>query len=379
MISMNAKSNERHKTNEELTSGEYGNLIEPGTIRFERLLPGPIERVWAHLTESEKRGKWLASGMMELRAGGHVELHFRHADLSPRAEPTPERYKQYEGGHTSFGRITCCEPPHLLSFIWREEIGDDSEVTFELTPRGEEVLLVLTHRRLDDRAKMLDVAGGWHTHLGILVEHLNGREPKPFWSVHAQAEVEYEKRLATLNSGKPTENIAHWLESTHREVRRSAKSNSILLRRRFDFSVEKVWNACTEREPLRQWFGEVSGDLREGGILAIDVGMKEKVTSRILLCEPPHRLVVSWSYGSDPRDAADQVELRLSSDCTGTLIELEHRSSDENSWNLGIGPGWEDWIIRLSVMLYGGDPAEVSSEDLYPKLEPLWMKLGVSR
>jgi hypothetical protein len=32
----------------------FGVLIEPGTIRFERILPGPIERVWDYLTDSEK-------------------------------------------------------------------------------------------------------------------------------------------------------------------------------------------------------------------------------------------------------------------------------------------------------------------------------------
>src|SRR5262245_18404599 len=29
-----------------------------GAISFMRVLPGPIERVWAYLTEPEKRGKW---------------------------------------------------------------------------------------------------------------------------------------------------------------------------------------------------------------------------------------------------------------------------------------------------------------------------------
>ena len=35
-------------------------LIEPGTVKMERLLPGPVERVWAYLTESDKRARWLA-------------------------------------------------------------------------------------------------------------------------------------------------------------------------------------------------------------------------------------------------------------------------------------------------------------------------------
>lgn len=38
----------------------YGEKIAEESIRFERLLPGPIERVWAFLTESDKRGQWLA-------------------------------------------------------------------------------------------------------------------------------------------------------------------------------------------------------------------------------------------------------------------------------------------------------------------------------
>jgi uncharacterized protein YndB with AHSA1/START domain len=142
---------------------------------------------------------WLAAGTMELRVGGRVELSFRHADLSPQAETTPDRYRQYENGAGFTGRITACDPPRLLSHTWGEESGEDSEVTFELTPRGENVLLAVTHRRLgDDRATMLSVAGGWHTHLGILVDHLNGREPRPFWSTHALLEAEYEKRLDAL-------------------------------------------------------------------------------------------------------------------------------------------------------------------------------------
>ena len=40
----------------------YGELIEPTTLRIQRLLPGPIERIWAYLTDSELRSKWMAAG-----------------------------------------------------------------------------------------------------------------------------------------------------------------------------------------------------------------------------------------------------------------------------------------------------------------------------
>jgi uncharacterized protein YndB with AHSA1/START domain len=174
--------------------GEYGISTEAGTVRLERVLPGPIERVWAYLTESEKRGKWFASGPMELRPGGKLEFHFQNAQLAPRDEPTPERFKKYEG-MTSSGRVTRCEPPHLLSFTWGEEQGDESEVTFELADRGGEVFLVLTHRRLPNRGQMISVASGWHAHVGVLIDQLNGREPKPFWSTLDKLEAEYQKRI----------------------------------------------------------------------------------------------------------------------------------------------------------------------------------------
>jgi uncharacterized protein YndB with AHSA1/START domain len=174
--------------------GEYGSAPEAGTVRLERMLPGPIERIWAYLTESEKRAKWFASGPMELKAGGKLEFHFENSKLAPQGEPTPERFKQYEG-MTSPGRVTRCEPPNLLSFMWGEEHGEESEVTFELSDQGKEVRMVLTHRRLPNRSEMVSVASGWHVHVGILIDQLNQREPQPFWSTLERLEAEYEKRL----------------------------------------------------------------------------------------------------------------------------------------------------------------------------------------
>jgi uncharacterized protein YndB with AHSA1/START domain len=49
-------------------------LTEPATLKIQRLLPGPIERVWAFLTESELRRKWLAAGQMEMKVGARFEL-----------------------------------------------------------------------------------------------------------------------------------------------------------------------------------------------------------------------------------------------------------------------------------------------------------------
>lgn len=173
---------------------KFGTVTAPGTVQLERLLPGPIERIWAYLTEPDKRAKWLAGGAMELRVGGSVKLEFRHADLSAE-KTTPERFKNKECRHSLSGRVTQCDPPRLLSYTWGDPEGGPSEVKFELTPRGANVLLVITHSRLPDRKDMVGVASGWDVHVGILDDVLNGREPRPFWTTHARLAAEYEQRL----------------------------------------------------------------------------------------------------------------------------------------------------------------------------------------
>jgi uncharacterized protein YndB with AHSA1/START domain len=174
---------------------EHGELIAPGTVRFERTLPGPVERVWSYLTESEARARWLAGGRMDLRVGGDVELHFRHEELSAEADPIPERHRQYEHA-TMRGRVTQCDPPHRLSYTWGEASGEDSEVTFELSAlETGDVRFVLTHRRLADRAALLDVSGGWHAHLAVLEDVLADRPARPYWAIHTQVEAEYAERL----------------------------------------------------------------------------------------------------------------------------------------------------------------------------------------
>ena len=181
----------------------YGQITEPGTVHFERLLPGPIERIWAYLTESEKRASWLASGSMELRVGGRVELIFRNSELTDDDDPPPPKYVEQGGEVSMQGRVTACEPPRLLAYSWGGEAGGDSEVRFELHPRADKVLLVLTHRRLATHDAMISVAGGWHAHLGILADRLNGTAPDGFWRTHTRLENEYLRRIPTDMAGAP--------------------------------------------------------------------------------------------------------------------------------------------------------------------------------
>ncbi|WP_274423752.1 SRPBCC family protein [Chelativorans sp. YIM 93263] len=146
---------------------DKGLLIEEKAVRFERLLPGPVERVWEHLTRSEYLPLWFGgSGMtyeIEGREGGAVNLG---------------------NGHIR-GIVTRWRPPHLLSYTWNLADGPgldsaypESFLTFELKPQGDEVLLILTHRPIGDPFQPHTLMG-WHTFLDLLGALLRGEELEP--------------------------------------------------------------------------------------------------------------------------------------------------------------------------------------------------------
>lgn len=173
---------------ERTTPDDYGVLTEPATLKIQRLLPGPIERVWAYLTESELRRKWLAAGEMEMKVGASFELVWRNDELT---NPPGQRPPGFPNERRMQSRITELDPPRKLAIAW-EGSGD---VSFELEPKGNHVMLTVVHRRLPDRSRLLGVSAGWHMHLDVLAARLTGKEPEPFWDGMTRLRKEYDRRI----------------------------------------------------------------------------------------------------------------------------------------------------------------------------------------
>jgi len=170
--------------------GAYGVLTEPATLTIQRILPGPIERVWAYLSESDLRRQWFAAGEMEMKAGAPFELVWRNDELT---DPPGERPAGFSGGENRMqSRIIEVDPPRKLAFAF----GNNGDVSFELEPKGNNVLLTVTHRRLPDRGIVMKVGPGWHAHLDVLVARMTGKKPEPFWDGISRLQKEYERRLS---------------------------------------------------------------------------------------------------------------------------------------------------------------------------------------
>jgi uncharacterized protein YndB with AHSA1/START domain len=143
---------------------DLGQMLRVPAVRFERVLPGSAEQVWAHLTDCGKLAAWYGEdGRIEPREGGAVRL---------------------SGGHIR-GVVTQWKPHRKLAYTWNvfspgedESPYPESYLTLELEPRGDEILLTLTHLPILGRFEGQN-AMGWHTYLDMLGAVIAGREPEP--------------------------------------------------------------------------------------------------------------------------------------------------------------------------------------------------------
>lgn len=174
--------------NAETAIAGHGRLIEPATLEIQRLLPGPAERIWAYLTESDLRRQWLASGDMQLAPDAPFELVWRNDELT---DPPGDKPEGFGCEHRMTCRIIEADEPRFLSFTW----GENSEVSFTLEPRGEKVLLTIIHSRAPDRTTLLMVSAGWHAHLDVLSARVAGTEATMFWDNWLRLKEDYDRRL----------------------------------------------------------------------------------------------------------------------------------------------------------------------------------------
>lgn len=139
---------------------DLGTITKTGAVRFERILPGPIERVWEFLTDIERLPGWFGKGVMEPYEGGVVN---------------------FMDGHIR-GVVTQWKPPRKLAYTWNvfspgetESSYPESYLTIELEPRGKDVLLILTHLPIVEEFEKRTCMG-WHSYLDMLALAVRGQK-----------------------------------------------------------------------------------------------------------------------------------------------------------------------------------------------------------
>ena len=143
---------------------DLGQSFRVPAVKFERTLPGPVGRVWEHLTVPAKLKGWFGDdATIEGREGGAVRLM---------------------GGHIR-GVVTQWKPNRKLAYTWNvfgpgdeESAYPESYLTLELASHGDSVLLTLTHLPILERFEKQN-AMGWHTFLDVVEATLKGEPVLP--------------------------------------------------------------------------------------------------------------------------------------------------------------------------------------------------------
>ena len=157
--------------------------LGPDTIRLERTLDAPAEKVWRYLTEADLRREWFMGGT-DARPDSEFELINDHDNLSSEAAAYPESYAQYKGNSWA-ETVRRFDPPRLLETTFQG--GKNGNVTYELFADGDRTRLVVTHSGITSGSGAQDFGSGWNSHMTVLQEKLAGRSVANFWTLHAQS------------------------------------------------------------------------------------------------------------------------------------------------------------------------------------------------
>jgi uncharacterized protein YndB with AHSA1/START domain len=154
--------------------GTYETYEGKPAVRFERVYPHPVERVWRSITVPEEMASWFPSTVeLDLREGGAMRFTFPDREVEPMT-----------------GRVVELDPPKLFAFLWGEDL-----LRLELATEGGGTRLTLLQMlRAEDEAARN--AAGWH----VCLDKLGGEDSD--WDAYYQ---EYQRRGLPVGAEIPAE------------------------------------------------------------------------------------------------------------------------------------------------------------------------------
>ena len=156
--------------------------------------------------------------------------------------------------------------------------------------------------------------------------------------------------------------VIHQIEAIQREVAPgripAGEGRTIRLRRTYDAPIADVWDAFTDPTRISRWFLPISGDYRLGGHYQFE----GNAGGRILECERPNRLKVTWKYADtgSPADTSE-IEVRLTPNGDDrTDLDFAHTAIvPDEMWDQygpgAVGVGWDMGLLGLELFLNTGE------------------------
>jgi uncharacterized protein YndB with AHSA1/START domain len=134
-------------------------------------------------------------------------------------------------------------------------------------------------------------------------------------------------------------------------------------------SPEKVWLALTSAEFSRQYFYgfAVEADLRPGGAFIVRApDGSEHISGEVIVCEPPHRLAVTWDVNWPGLVAAlGRTLVTYEIEPAGEAVRLTMTEAHERPLSddilSGGRQGWPAILSSLKSLLETGKPLAVQT------------------
>jgi uncharacterized protein YndB with AHSA1/START domain len=145
------------------------------TLRFERRLEHPPDKVWRMVTDPDGLARWFPARVQydAFEVGAKMTFTFGAADLQRAADAGVEEVPE-----VSTGSIREIDEPRVFEFDWLGEI-----IRLELHAEADGCRLVFTHEFDRDETQAPKNAAGWHVCLDNLLAALAGRVgPTPEWT-----------------------------------------------------------------------------------------------------------------------------------------------------------------------------------------------------
>lgn len=305
--------------------GQVSKDAEGFKVEFERVYAHPIQKVWEAITNPEKLRIWFTDMEIDLQPEGKITIWYRDAAHSE-----------------SHGEVVLVEAPYRFQYSWENEL-----ISWELSAiDAQQTRLKLTHSRIH-APYAVNAPAGFHMLLDQLATALNGRTlPYPFGEeeptpLQIELQAQYAAQVLPL----------------YPELERY---QPVIVERLLNSSVERVWQAITNQEQMKQWYFELSDFKPEVGFEFQFPGQGHAGEQYIHLCKvmevvPLQKLKYSWTY--DGHEGMSYVSFELKSIGNQTNLKLTHtglasfqetadfaRSSFQGGWNELIGVSLKKFV-----------------------------------
>jgi uncharacterized protein YndB with AHSA1/START domain len=96
---------------------------------------------------------------------------------------------------------------------------------------------------------------------------------------------------------------------------------------RLDTGIEDLWGALTDPGRLAHWYGEVEGELAQGGEFRLRITLSGERTGKVEVCEPPQRLLLTMRDPDARPGQPEQtvIEAQLTAEGAQTRLVWETR------------------------------------------------------